>query len=92
MNKKSQINLEDLSPEAREQLGLSEPEEHGKRPRRVSPKLTVLGQILVDLKGMTTRDALWCLTQAGNIVRSQRDATISAEARRKPRKGGSDNG
>lgn len=85
MNKKLQINPDDLSPEAREQLGLNEPDD-GRRPRRVSYKLVTLGQILLDLKGMTTRDALWCLTEDGNMIRSLRDAEISGESRQRLKK------
>lgn len=61
------ISADDLTPEVRKKLGLER--------KFVTQKLVVLGKVLSCLEGLTTRDALWVIHQAGDQVRGYRTRT-----------------
>jgi len=54
------IDVNDLTPSQRKQLGLRKQREFKKVPDRVS----ALGEILTVTKGMKTADALWAIRKA----------------------------
>ena len=58
------IHENDLTPETRAKLKLGK----GKVPAKV----VVLGKLLQDIDGLTTRDALWALRTAHAYVRGYR--------------------
>lgn len=58
------IHVNDLTPATRAKLKLDK----GKVPQRV----VVLGKLLQDIEGLTTRDALWALRTAHAYVRGYR--------------------
>ena len=82
------IPLEDLDEATLAKLGITLPKRKATSPR-VSPRLAVMGDVLMSLKGMTVRDALWVLAQAKYHIERQRDTERGVAARRKRRNGDS---
>jgi len=78
------IRAEDLPEEMQESLGIKS---NGRKAPRVSARLSVLGGVLVELKGLTVRDALWTLRQADYLIRWQRDNEKAIALRKKVRNG-----
>ena len=80
------IRLEDLSEEIREQIGLSDDGKKSKYTKRtVGPDIVALGNILVALKGLTNKQARWCLDTAAEHLRlgSRRSANIETNKKKK---------
>lgn len=79
----AKLNAEDLPEEVQERLGIKEREKL--QPPRVSMRLIVLGAILVELKGLSVRDAMWTLRKAGDLIHRQRDNEKAIRERGKKR-------
>ena len=59
------LKLEELEPETQELLGL--------KRKTVGGKLIVLGRVLQDLNGLSSRDALWVLRATAKHIINYRD-------------------
>lgn len=64
------IPVEELPPEVLKKAGLEVPGE--KLPKMVKPQIIALGGVLLALKGLTNREALWVLHTATILTRGYR--------------------
>ena len=64
------INMEDLPPEVLEKLGLKS--DNNKPPKMIKPQMVAMGGVLVALKGLKNREALWVLRTVAVLVRGYR--------------------
>ncbi|GAH84179.1 unnamed protein product [marine sediment metagenome] len=64
------ISVDDLPDEVLEKIGLKEA--NHKAPKAVKSSVVAMGGVLLALKGLTNREALWVLRQATVIVRGYR--------------------
>lgn len=64
------ISVNDLPDEVLEKIGLKSSTH--KTPKAVKPSVVAMGGVLLALKGLTNREALWVLRQATVIIRGYR--------------------
>jgi len=76
------VNLRDLPDDVQERLQVPDLQNR-KNTRVVSPRLPVLGRVLQDIGGMTTRDALWVLRTAIQFIISRRDIRLKSKTLRR---------
>ena len=65
------VPIEELPRETLERLGIKPPYE-AKLPKMVKPQLIAMGGVLLALKGLTNREALWVLRTCNVLVRGYR--------------------
>ena len=58
------LPIEELTPETRKLLKLTS--------KHIPQRVIVLGKLLLALEGLSGRDALWALREAGNHARGRR--------------------
>jgi len=82
------IKVEDLPTEVLEKIGFKT-SDNTKEPKMVKPQMVAMGGVLLALKGLTNREALWVLRTVVVLVRGYRvnkkrnPKTTLAERRRK---------
>lgn len=67
----AKIKVEDLPPEVLRKLGIEMPG-NDKAPKLVKPRVVAMGGVLLALKGLTNREALWVLRVSTILVRGYR--------------------
>lgn len=65
------IPIEDISPEVLERLGIKL-DKDAKLPKLIKSQLIAMGGVLLALKGLTNREALWVLRTTTVLVRGYR--------------------
>lgn len=69
------ISIDDLLPETKKKLKL--------QSQLVPSKVIVLGKLLQDIQGLTTREALWALRTASDYARGYRKKKSKAYSNQK---------
>lgn len=79
------IYAEDLPVEVQEKIGLVEEKKPKYTKHKVGPEVIALGNILVSMKGLTNKEARWCLDTAYEHLRlgSRRSANKESNTKRK---------
>ena len=67
------VQLEDLDEETKARIGIPTQPVKPTMQKIVSPRLVALGRVLQDLQGLDSREAMWVLRKAIELLKGYRE-------------------